>query len=77
MSTSQRCHAGGRILGRMPIRLVLADDQYLVREGVRRLLELQDDLEIVAACEDLDALLPSGRDGATGRGRDRHPDAPR
>jgi DNA-binding NarL/FixJ family response regulator len=41
----------------MPIRLVLADDQYLVREGVRRLLETQDDLEIAAVCDDLDSLL--------------------
>jgi len=41
----------------MPIRLVLADDQYLVREGVRRLLETQDDLEVAAVCDDLDSLL--------------------
>jgi DNA-binding NarL/FixJ family response regulator len=41
----------------MPIRLVLAEDQYLVREGLRRLLEAQDDLEIAAVCEDLDSLL--------------------
>ena len=54
---NERVLVGGRILSRMPIRLVLADDQYLVREGVRRLLELQDDLEIVATCGDLDSLL--------------------
>jgi DNA-binding NarL/FixJ family response regulator len=41
----------------MPIRLVLAEDQYLVREGLRRLLEAQEDLEIAAVCEDLDSLL--------------------
>jgi DNA-binding NarL/FixJ family response regulator len=41
----------------MLIRLVLAEDQYLVREGLRRLLEAQDDLEIAAVCEDLDSLL--------------------
>ena len=41
----------------MTIRLVLADDQYLVREGIRRLLETQDDLEIAAVCDDLDSLL--------------------
>jgi DNA-binding NarL/FixJ family response regulator len=41
----------------MPIRLVLAEDQYLVREGVRRLLETQDDLEVAAVCDDLDSLL--------------------
>jgi DNA-binding NarL/FixJ family response regulator len=36
---------------------VLADDHYLVREGVTRLLATQADLEIVAACGDLDSLL--------------------
>ncbi len=41
----------------MPIRVVLADDHYLVREGVRGLLELEPDLEVVAACADLDSLL--------------------
>jgi DNA-binding NarL/FixJ family response regulator len=41
----------------MPIRLVLADDHYLVREGVRRLLETQPELEVVAVCADLDSLL--------------------
>jgi DNA-binding NarL/FixJ family response regulator len=41
----------------MPIRLVLAEDHYLVREGVRRLLETQDDLEVVRVCDDLDSLL--------------------
>jgi DNA-binding NarL/FixJ family response regulator len=41
----------------MAIRLVLADDHYLVREGVRRLLETEPDIEIVAACDDLDSLL--------------------
>lgn len=41
----------------MPIRLVLAEDHYLVREGVRGLLASQPDLEVVAACGDLDTLL--------------------
>jgi DNA-binding NarL/FixJ family response regulator len=36
---------------------VLAEDQYLVREGLRRLLETQDDLEVVSVCGDLDSLL--------------------
>jgi DNA-binding NarL/FixJ family response regulator len=39
------------------IRVVLAEDQYLVREGVRRLLDTHDDLEVVAVCEDLGSLL--------------------
>jgi DNA-binding NarL/FixJ family response regulator len=41
----------------VPIRLVLADDHYLVREGVRRLLETEPDLEVAAVCSDLDSLL--------------------
>ena len=41
----------------MTIRLVLADDHYLVREGVRRLLETVPDLEVAAVCSDLDSLL--------------------
>jgi len=41
----------------MPIRLVLAEDHYLVREGVRRLLEAQPGLEVAAVCGDVDSLL--------------------
>jgi DNA-binding NarL/FixJ family response regulator len=39
------------------IRLVLAEDHYLVREGVRRLLETHPEVEVVATCGDLDSLL--------------------
>jgi DNA-binding NarL/FixJ family response regulator len=39
------------------IRIVLAEDSYLVREGIRRLLETQPDLEVAAVCDDLDSLL--------------------
>jgi DNA-binding NarL/FixJ family response regulator/DNA-binding SARP family transcriptional activator len=38
-------------------RLVLAEDHYLLREGMRRLLETQTDLEVVAVCDDLGSLL--------------------
>src|ERR671932_1057441 len=43
----------------MPIRVVLPEDNLLVREGVRRLLETRRDaaIEVVASCGDLDALL--------------------
>ena len=41
----------------MPVRLVVAEDHYLVREGVRRLLETQSELEIAAVCGDLHSLL--------------------
>jgi len=36
---------------------VLAEDEYLVREGLRRLLDTQGDLEVVSVCEDLASLL--------------------
>jgi DNA-binding NarL/FixJ family response regulator len=41
----------------VPIRIVLAEDDYLVREGLRRLLETQDDIELGSVCGDLDTLL--------------------
>jgi len=41
----------------VPIRLVLAEDNYLLREGTRRLLEAQPELELTAVCGDLDSLL--------------------
>jgi DNA-binding NarL/FixJ family response regulator len=41
----------------LAIRIVLAEDDYFVREGVRRLLETQPDIEVVATCDDLDSLL--------------------
>jgi DNA-binding NarL/FixJ family response regulator len=41
----------------MPIRVVLAEDHYLVREGLRRLLETQSELEVAAVCGDFDSLL--------------------
>src|SRR5439155_1463606 len=39
------------------IRVVLADDHYLVREGVRSMLEADPELEVAAVCDDLDALV--------------------
>ena len=41
----------------VPIRVVLAEDQYLVREGLRRLLETHEEVEVVAVGDDLDSLL--------------------
>jgi DNA-binding NarL/FixJ family response regulator len=41
----------------MALRLVIAEDHLLVREGIRRLLETQPGIEIAAMCEDLDSLL--------------------
>ncbi|GII47690.1 DNA-binding response regulator [Planotetraspora silvatica] len=41
----------------MAIRIVIAEDSFLVREGVRRVLDLQDDLEVVGTAADLPQLL--------------------
>jgi DNA-binding NarL/FixJ family response regulator len=41
----------------VPIRLVFADDNYLLREGVKQLIETQPELELVATCTDFDTLL--------------------
>jgi DNA-binding NarL/FixJ family response regulator len=40
----------------MPIRVVLADDSFLIREGMRELLQSVDELDLVATCSDLDSL---------------------
>jgi DNA-binding NarL/FixJ family response regulator len=39
------------------LRLVIAEDSLLVREGIRMVLDRQPDLEVIAACADLPELL--------------------
>jgi DNA-binding NarL/FixJ family response regulator len=41
----------------VPIRVVIAEDNYLVREGVRQLIESLPELDLVAVCEDMPTLL--------------------
>jgi DNA-binding NarL/FixJ family response regulator len=41
----------------MAIRLVLAEDNLIVREGVRQLLGTVDEIDLVAVCTDRDGLL--------------------
>lgn len=41
----------------MSIRIVVAEDSFLVREGICQMLDRQDDLEVVAACADLPQLF--------------------
>ena len=41
----------------MPIRLALIDDQTLVRQGIRGLLELSDKVEVVAEADDGDRAV--------------------
>ncbi len=41
----------------MPIRVVLAEDDFLIREGVKELLAAESDVDVVAICSDLESLL--------------------
>ncbi|NAS22938.1 response regulator [Herbidospora sp. NEAU-GS84] len=41
----------------MPLRVVIAEDNLLMREGVERVLSRDPDLSVVAACADLGGLL--------------------
>jgi DNA-binding NarL/FixJ family response regulator len=41
----------------VPIRVVFADDNYLLREGVSQLIASQPDLELAATATDFDSLL--------------------
>ena len=43
----------------MPIRLVLAEDNVLLREGLVRVFNGSDGVDLVAACGSLDELLAS------------------
>ena len=40
----------------MPIRVIVGEDNYLVREGLRQLLAGAPDVDLVAECGDLDSL---------------------
>jgi DNA-binding NarL/FixJ family response regulator len=44
------------------IRVVVAEDNYLVREGIKRLVEAQSELELVGTCADLDGLMAAVRE---------------
>ncbi|MDY5138203.1 response regulator [Actinotignum timonense] len=44
---------------RRPIRVVIADDQRMVREALAALLNLEEDIEIVAQLEDGSAVVPT------------------
>jgi DNA-binding NarL/FixJ family response regulator len=49
----QRCGT----MPRVAIRVVLAEDSYLVREGLEQVLDMAPEIEVVATCADLDSLL--------------------
>ena len=60
-----------------PLKIVMADDNYLVREGARRLLEDSGDVTVEAAVGSAPELLDAVRAAAAGRGAHRHPHAAR
>lgn len=41
----------------MGLRVVLAEDSFLLRDGINALLALDDEIDVVASCEDYDSLL--------------------
>ena len=41
----------------MPVRVALADDSVLIREGVAQLLAAEPEIELVASCNDVDELI--------------------
>ena len=44
----------------MTVRVLVADDQAMVREGLRMILDLQEDIEVVAEAGDGRAALYGG-----------------
>jgi DNA-binding NarL/FixJ family response regulator len=49
--------AADRYRGGVPVRIVLAEDNVLLREGVARLIAGEASLELVASCGDYDELM--------------------
>lgn len=48
----------------MGITILLADDNLIVREGVRALIEIEDDLEVVGTASDYDELIAQAEQNA-------------
>ncbi len=46
----------------MAIRVVLAEDSYLAREGIEQVLQAEPDIEVVYTCGDLDSVLAAIED---------------
>ena len=61
--------------GRMSIRVLIADDQSLVRAGFRLVLENHDDLEVVGEASNGEEAIHSAGRLEPGRRADGHPDA--
>ena len=58
MAYRPRIGATGLVYSRLvTIRIALAEDSYIVREGIEQLLSGGEEVELVASCEDLDSLV--------------------
>ena len=57
------------------LQIVIADDNYLVREGTRQLLEASGEVTVQAAVGSAPELLDAVRRRCPDAGADRHPDA--
>jgi DNA-binding NarL/FixJ family response regulator len=51
------CARTTEAVAQMPLRVAVADDSYLIREALTRVLEGIDDVQIVAMCDSRDSLL--------------------
>src|SRR5262245_20390581 len=45
----------------MSIRIVIGDDDFLVRQGIERILATHDDLQVAASCGDYESLIEAVR----------------
>ena len=59
----------------MSIRVLLVDDQALIRAGFRMILDAEEDIEVVGECADGTQAVDSARRLEAGRGPDGHPHA--
>ncbi len=57
-------HPGAEQYAHMTISVFLADDNLLVREGVKALMEMSDDLEVVGVADDYDGLVAGAASAA-------------
>ena len=64
-----------RAMGDGRITVFLADDNVIVREGVRALLALESDLDVVGTADDYDSLLAGAEEAGAPGARHRHPHA--
>jgi DNA-binding NarL/FixJ family response regulator len=53
----ERAGVAGMVGGAVAVRIVVAEDNLLVREGIVRLLSAEPDVDVVRACADYDTVV--------------------